>query len=123
MYITYDLRQKNRGDHTAMYPRVKRVYVAGDVKNWKAGNVKKRSGQSVHGVAINYEQTRAGYRRKGYTARRDGTTYTVKPTTVEGSSQEFRKIVEIPKGAKNVQLYTKAEKLPRKYQSALQSVR
>lgn len=123
MYITYDLRQKTRGDHTAMYPRVKRVYVAGDVKNWKAGNVKKRSGQSVHGVAINYEQTRAGYRRKGYTARRDGTTYTVKPTTVEGSSQEFRKIVEIPKGAKNVQLYTKAEKLPRKYQSALQSVR
>jgi hypothetical protein len=106
-----------------MYPKVKRVYIAGDVRNWKTGKVKKRSGKKVSGVEINYEQTRAGYHRKGYTVKRDGTTYKVKPTTIGGSSQEFRKVVEIPERAQNVKLYTKPNQLPRKYQSALQSVR
>ena len=123
MYITYDLKQKTRGEGSAMYPKVKRVYIAGEVKDWKTGNVKKRSGQMVPGVAIQYKQTRAGYHRKGYTAKRNGTTYTVKPATIEGSSQEFRKVVEIPKGARNVKFYAKMERLPKKYQSALQDVR
>lgn len=123
MYVTYDLKQDTRGDHTAMYPKVKRVYIAGDVKDWEFGKVKKRSGRKVNGVAIEYEQTREGYHRKGYTAERDGTTYKVKPTDVEASSQEFRKVVELPKDAQNVHFYTKPEKLPKKYQSALQDVR
>jgi hypothetical protein len=42
---------------------------------------------------------------------------------VEGSSQQFRKVVEIPEDAQNVRFYTKPEKLPKKYQSALQDVR
>lgn len=99
------------------------MYIAGEVKDWKTGNVKKRSGRTVPGVEIQYEQTRSGYRRKGYTAKRKGTTYEVKPATIEGSSQEFRKVVEIPKDAQNVRVYTKPEKLPKKYQSALQDVR
>ena len=122
MYVTYDLKQPTRGDGSAMYHKVKRVYIAGNVKDWKAGTVKKRSGQRVSGVAINYEQTRAGYHRKGYTAKRGGTTYQVKPATIGGSSQEFQKVVEVPKGAQNVHLYTSA-KLPQKYQGALQNVR
>ena len=48
--------------------------------------------------------------------------YKVKPTTVEGSSQQFRKVVEIPEEAQNVRFYTKPEKLSKKYQSALQDV-
>src|SRR5215211_386784 len=96
MYITYDLQQQTRGDGNAIYPKVKRVYIAGDVKDWKTGRVKKRSGLTVHGVEINYKQTRAGYHRKGYTAKRDGNTYRVKPATIEGSSQEFRKVIEVP---------------------------
>jgi hypothetical protein len=123
MYITYDLRQPTRGDGSAIYPKVKRVYIAGDVKDWKTGNVKKRSGRMVPGVAIQYEQTRAGYHRKEYTAKRDGATYKVKPATVKGSSQEFTKVIEIPKRAQNIHLYTKPDKLPKKYQSALQDVR
>ena len=123
MYVTYDLKQETRGNGSAMYPKVKRVYIAGDVKDWKVGNVKKRSGRKVHGVEIEYEQTRKGYHRRGYTAERDGTTYKVKPTTVESSSQEFRKVVEIPKDAQNVHFYKKPEKLPKKYQGALQDVR
>ena len=123
MYITYDLKQQTRGDGNAVYPKVKRVYIAGDVKDWKAGKVKKRSGQTVHGVAIQYEQTRAGYRRKEYTAKRDSTAYRVKPSTVEGSSQQFRKVVELPERSQNVHFYTETQKLPKKYQSALQNVR
>jgi hypothetical protein len=122
MYITYDLKQPTRGNGSAMYHKVKRVYIAGNVKDWKTGRVRKRSGRTVSGVAINYEQTRVGYHRKEYTAKRGGTTYTVKPATVEGSSQEFQKVVEVPAGAQNVHLYTSA-KLPQKYQSALQNVR
>ena len=123
MYITYDLKQPTRGGDSAIYHKVKRVYIAGNVKDWKAGTVKKRSGQTVSGVAINYEQARTGYHRKGYTAKRDGVPYKVKPATVKDSSQEFTKIVEIPKQAQNIHLYTKPDKLPKKYQSALQDVR
>ncbi len=123
MYVTYDLEQETRGDNTAMYPKVKRVYIAGDVKDWEFGKVEKRSGRKVSGVAIEYEQTREGYHRKGYTAERDSTTYKVKPTDVEASSQEFRKVVEVPEDAQNVHFYSKPEKLPKKYQSALQDVR
>lgn len=123
MYVTYDLKQQTRGNDTALHPKIKRVYIAGEVKDWKAGNVMKRSGRTVPGVEIKYEQTRTGYQRQGYTVERDGTRYKVKPATVEGSSQEFRKVVEIPKGAQNVKFYHKQEKLPKKYQSALQDVR
>src|SRR5262249_29958306 len=75
MYVTYDLEQKTRGGGTATYPKVKRVYIAGDVKDWKAGAVKKRTGREVHGVQIEYEQTRRGHRRAGYEAKRGKTAY------------------------------------------------
>lgn len=122
MYITYDLEQQTRGVTTATYPKVRRVYIAGRVKDWETGQVEKRSGRRVHGMAITYEQSRAGYGRREFTARRGGTRYRVKPAAVEGSSQEFRKVVEIPKEARNVRFHTAAEKLPKKYRSALQDV-
>ena len=65
MYVTYDLEQKTRGDQSAVYPKVKRVYIAGHVKDWKTGVVRKKTGRQVHGVRIEYEQERAGYRRRG----------------------------------------------------------
>src|SRR5438094_3740249 len=70
MYVTYDLEQRTRGAQTAVYPKVKRVYIAGDLKGWSAGAVRKRTGREVHGVRIEYEQTRQGYRRKAYGAHR-----------------------------------------------------
>ena len=33
MYVTYDLEQQTRGGGSAIYPKVKRVYIAGDVSN------------------------------------------------------------------------------------------
>ena len=123
MFVTYDLVQKTRGDHQATFPKVKRVYVAGDVSNWEVGEFEKQSGRKVHGVKIEYAQSRAGYDRRGYKAERQdtGTSYTVRPTHVNSSVSSFRKIVEIPASARHVQLHTKG--LPHTYESAQQSVR
>ncbi len=123
MYVTYDLEQKTRGNGQALYPKVKRVYIAGDVQDWHTGEVKKRSGRQVHGVSIEYTQSRSGYHRRQYSAQRGLTAYQVSPTKVKDSSQKFQKVVEVPKDAKNVHFYPDASKLPEKYRQALQDVR
>ena len=123
MYITYDVRQKTRGGNSKLYPKVKRVYIAGDVKDWETGNVKKRSGRKVHGVAIEYEQSRKGFQRRAFTAQRGRTSYAVKAAAVGGTSQRFRQVLEVPQDAQNVRFYSNARKLPERYRSALQHVR
>jgi hypothetical protein len=123
MYVTYDLEQKTRGGGSAMYPKVKRVYIAGDVKDWKRGVVKKRTGREAHGVLIEYEQSRKSYRRQAYRAERGKTAYKVSPASVGGTSQRFRQVVEVPKEARNVRFYTDERRLPAKYRQALQNVR
>src|ERR1700745_3154147 len=89
MYVTYDLEQKTRGEQSAVYPRVKRVYIAGRVKDWNAGVVRKKTGREVHGVRIEYEQSRRGYQRRGYPADRGEREYPVQPATVGATSQRF----------------------------------
>ena len=123
MYITYDKKQETRGGNEKLYPRVKRVYIAGDVKSWKVGNFQKRTGRKVHGVAIEYEQSRRGFQRSGFTAKRDRTSYSAKPASVGSATQEFRKVVEVPADAQNIHFYPNAHRLPARYQSAVQSVR
>jgi len=122
MYVTYDHEQKTRGG-SAIYPKVKRVYIAGDVKDWTTGPVKKRSGREVYGVLIEYEQSRKSYRRKAYMAERGKTSDKVSPASVGAASQRFRQVVEVPKEARNVRFYTDASRLPAKYRHALQNVR
>ena len=123
MYVTYDLEQKTRGEGHALYPKVKRVYIAGDVFDWTVGIATKRSGRPVYGVTIEYRQSRSSYRRKEYTAKRGKTAYKVDPTSVKASSQKFRKVVEVPRAAQNVHFYREQNKLPEKYRQALQDVR
>ncbi|MGE5443832.1 MAG: hypothetical protein ACM3SR_04425 [Ignavibacteriales bacterium] len=123
MYVTYDIEQKTRGGGSAMYPKVKRVYIAGNVKDLKTGVVQKRSGRKAYGVLIGYEQSRKSYRRKTFTAKRGKTAYKVSPASVGAASERFRQIVEIPKEARNVHFYKGASRLPAKYRHALQNVR
>jgi hypothetical protein len=123
MFVTYDLEQKTRGGGSAMYPKVKRVYIAGDVKDWKAGTVLKRSGREVHGVRIAYEQSRRRYHRQGFTAKRGETAYKVRPSAVGSTTGQFVQVVEVPEDARNVRFYTGTAKLPAKYRHALQAVR
>ncbi len=42
MYVTYDIQQKTRGETRVLYPKVKRVYIAGNVKRWQVGTFEKR---------------------------------------------------------------------------------
>ena len=72
---TCDLDQRTRGGQRALYPKVKRVYIAGNVKDWKTGILRNKLGREGHGVRIEYEHTRRGYRRQGYTAHRGETEY------------------------------------------------
>ena len=123
MYVTYDLWQATRGENQALYPKVKRVYIAGDVKGWNAGAVRKRTGREVHGVRIEYEQNRQGYRRKAYGAQRGRTDYTVGPTSVGSTAQRFVQVVEVPERARNVHFYPQHAALPAKYREALQRIR
>jgi hypothetical protein len=123
MYVTYDLEQNTRGGQSAMYPKVKRVYIAGQVKDWRSGAVRKRTGRQVHGVCIEYERRRAGYRRRGYAAHRGETEYPVEPAAVGPTSQRFVQVVELPEAARNVRFYPASAELPAKYRQALQRVR
>lgn len=123
MYVTYDIRRETRSGNQAYFPKVKRVYIAGNIKNVKMGDVKKRSGRAVHGVRIDYEQDRSGASRRGFSARRGQTMYSVKPSHMPASSQRFTKVVEIPDDARSVHFYRNSQQLPAKYKSALQNVR
>jgi hypothetical protein len=123
MYVTYDLEQKTRSGSRATYPKVKRVYIAGDVKDWRTGMVRKRTGREVRGVRIEYEQRRARYRRRAYTAERGETRFDVPPASVGTTSQRFVQVVEVPDTARNVQFYTEASRVPEWYRHALQHVR
>jgi hypothetical protein len=121
IYVVYDLDQKTRGGGTALYPKVKRVYIAGHLKDWAVGDFTKKSGKVTHGVKIDYEQTRGGYQRKGFTATRMNRTYKVPPATVKPAKQSFTQVVEVPPDARNVHLQT--GELPPRYREALQNVR
>jgi hypothetical protein len=121
MYVTYDISQDTASGRQATYPKVKRVYVSGQVKSWKVGTFANRAGRQVHGVKIDYEQTRAGYSRKPYAAQRGHTDYKVSPARVGGGRSQFSKIVEVPADARNIHFYK--DKLPAKYQTARQRVR
>jgi nitrite reductase/ring-hydroxylating ferredoxin subunit len=121
MYVTYDLCQHTRGEGQALYPKAKRVYIAGQVNAWHVGTFEKRTGKKVYGVKIDYEQSRHGYTRQEYFARRGNTRYRVAPTQVKGSKARFSKIVEVPEAAQNVQFHTR--QLPQQYRQALQDVR
>jgi hypothetical protein len=123
MYVTYDVEQKTRGGGKSEHPKVQRVYISGRIKNWKAGNHTTRSGRKVHGVAVEYEQTRSGYRRKAFTAKRGKITYRVSPVTVKPTSQNFTKVVPIPTRARNVHFHLSEKSLPQRYRTALQSVK
>jgi hypothetical protein len=110
MYVTYDLQQKMADGKAATLPKVKRVYIAGDVKDWDVGDFEMRSGRTAHGVRIEYEQT-----RRGYTRTRAGEQSRIAP----GMSL-FTKVVEVPERAQNVEFH---QELPERFRSALQDVR
>jgi hypothetical protein len=123
MYLTYDLARRTPGGDGAWIPKVKRVYIAGDVEGWELGDFRKRSGREVHGVRIAYRQSRRPYRREAYQAERGQTEYAVPPAGVRATSQRFAQVVELPPEARNVWFHADPKELPEPYRHALQRVR
>lgn len=120
MYVTYDLERNTPDGGRASFPRVKRVSIHGEVKDWTCGDCKKRSGRTVYGVAIEYQGRRAGFERQGYTARRGGSEYRVSPAQVRPAARTFRKVVPLPTRAENVHFYPAAGQMPYRYRYALE---
>jgi hypothetical protein len=77
----------------------------------------------VHGVRIEYEQTRRGYRRREYTGHRGETEYAAEAARVPLTVQRFTQMAELPAAAPNVHLYSDDTELPANYRSAVQRVR
>jgi len=119
MYVTYDLKQTTRGG-TAIYPKVKRVYIAGDVKDWTIGTFRKRSRREVYGVKIEYEKTRPNHERRAFTAHRGARTYQVEAAHLGPTTQHFTQIVQLPPDAQHINFYT--HELPARYRAALQDI-
>lgn len=113
MYVTYDFDQKTRSGKMATYPKVKRVYIAGDVIDWKVGHFTKRTGRKVKGVKVTYEKEREGFYREA-TQKRSA-------AHVEPATTSFTQIVELPEKAKHIQFFP--DQLPAQYSETIQSVR
>ncbi len=117
MFITYDLEQRTRNGNTAIYPKIKRVYIAGNIKDWKVGRMHKKSGREVRGISITYEQTRKGYDHKNFEFKCDNIKYEIPTSIVSITYQEFTQIVEVPDNAKNMRFFADVSELPNKYKN------
>ena len=95
-YIMYENLERTRAGNKVWKPRVKRVYISGKLLRWQKGRVRKRTGETVNGIKLVYENT-----RKGFSARRGNTRY-----SVSSAEMEVAKVVELPKGARNIRLTT-----------------
>ena len=123
MYVIYDMDQKSRGGGHAIYPKVRRVYIAGDVQSWTVGEVKKRSGRLVYSVTVSDHIGRRGLPAQGVYGQSGPDQLQGSPASVKASSQIIRKIVEVPRDAQNVHFYQDMKRLPEKYRQAFQDVR
>jgi len=123
MFVVYDLKPRTRTGTSALYPKVKRVHIAGNVEKVTKGRMRKRSGRQVRGVRIEYVHTRKGYRREPFLEYWNIEPHLVEPRAVRPAQQRFIQMVELPERAHNVRFYPSREQLPEKYAHALQRVR
>jgi hypothetical protein len=77
----------------------------------------------VHGVRIEYEQLRRGYRRSGFDVQRGGTVYRVEPASIPPTAQSLVQVVELPERATNRHFYPAHAAPPERYRGALQRIR
>ena len=97
LYLVYDSDQRLRGGNVQRRKRVKRFYLPADSREVSIKGpqrTRKRTGREVNGVEVHYEHLQAGT-----TARRGQTTYKVP----ERWAQRV-KVLEVPKGAGNVEV-------------------
>ena len=96
-YLVYESPQKLRNGRTSTRTRVKRLYFPGDSSDIKLEGPKtltKRTGRTVHGVAVHYRNQQAAT-----TAQRGDTRY-----KLPARKAERTKIVELPQNAQHAHL-------------------
>ena len=96
-YLVYESPQKLRKGSTRSRTRVKRLYFPGDSSDIKMEGPKmltKRSGRTVHGVAVHYRN-----QQTGTTAQRGETRY-----ELPARQTERTKIIELPQNARGAHL-------------------
>jgi hypothetical protein len=71
MYVTDDLEQKTQGGQSALYHKVKRIYIAGEVRDWRTGRVRRRRGVTCTAYGSNMNRPVRATVEKG--TRRVGT--------------------------------------------------
>jgi len=123
MFVVYDLKPRTRTGTSALYPKVKRVHIAGNVEKVTNGLMRKRSGREVRGVRIEYLHARKGYRREPFMEYWNIEPHLVEPRAVRPAQQRVTQVVEVPDRARNVRFYRSRERLPERYAHALQRVR
>jgi len=102
VYLEYSTPSRAR-ESESMSRRAKRIYLPADSTNLRIEGPKtltKRTGRSVHGVALHYEHIVGAAR-----ARRGDTKYRLPERTSERT-----KIVEVPAEARDLRLTDKAPK-------------
>jgi hypothetical protein len=102
MYVSYDLPQRTRGGGTAIFPKVKRVYIPGEIQEWAVGNFRKRSGRHVFGVKVTYRVPAEPTIEESQTDSRPdaGRVSRIHPTY-----RRFTQVIGLPEAARNVQLH------------------
>ena len=97
-WVTYEVPSRRMEEPL---DKAKRFYVSGNLKKTEGPKTfKNKLGSRTYGIKVTYENP-----RKGYTAEREGTRY-----EVEETKTTVTKIVELPKGAKNVEITDKKPK-------------
>ena len=106
-YITYKHLETLRNGKRAYKPRAKRVFISGKLLSHKLGTWKNRYGKRIYGIKFEYENTRVGYHRRGFSAQRGRTKYKVSPARVGKARMTVTKIVTMPHNIKTVKITTK----------------
>lgn len=104
-YLVYHSPQRLANGRMQERTRVKRVYFPGDateIKVGKTGMVTKRTGTKVFGVPVHYR-----YKLAATKAQRGRTVFRMPARPAERT-----KVVELPRGAKDVHLTTRPPKGP-----------
>jgi hypothetical protein len=104
-YLVYHSPQRLASGRSQERTRVKRMYFPGDatdIKVGKPGTVTKRTGTKVFGVPVHYR-----YKLAAAKAQRGKTVYRLPARPAERT-----KVIELPRGAKDVRLTTRPPKGP-----------
>ena len=118
LYITFDVKE-SAGDLVALFPKVKKVHITGEVKGWMVGIFRRVYGKrrrKFMGVKIEFDQIRKRYlQNSGYsTTSLPSNEALNQPRKISETRSTVSTIIEVPANAENIQF--RIGTLPERYQ-------